>query len=275
MKIKKAQIIGNVMKYSENLYLTKPGTLTFSVEYFNAGRPVRAFVYQQIGEEKRYVKVLFGKDATYKLDLKKEITKPEKLPVIADVRRRRWKSDSHFETTVTFGIADNRPKPINTYPEKGVENEVLDIRPEWRVGADIYPKPTPTDITISPKDVQFTSNVVVWDIPYKIGKPEMKFEYSVTNRSDRVLSIEEWTLMVSVLYEDFRHMSYISTKIGYPVRRLNVGETTNYSFKIELPDWSYGYVSVTHACKYYKDGMFVYGGGPLWNFMIGRILFPE
>jgi len=80
--------------------------------------------------------------------------------------------------------------------------------------------------------------------------------------------------MVAILYEDQLHMSYATTKAGYEPRNLDVGQSTTYTFDIPLPEWIYGYVTVTHACRYYKDGMFVYGGGAIWNFKLGRVILP-
>ena len=85
LQIKKAQLIGDITKYKD-VYVVKPSTtLTFHVEYYNAGRPVRAIIYQQIQEVKRKVIALLGSNATCKLDINYKVDEPQKLSVVADI----------------------------------------------------------------------------------------------------------------------------------------------------------------------------------------------
>jgi len=240
------------------------------------GRTTKTTVYQQIGNVKNKVLLLFGANATYKLEQKYKFEKPEKLPLVADIRRRRWVSDAHFEKVLTMGLADDRPRPVNTYPEQRASNEVLDLSPNWTEGADIYPKPVAEGIMITPKPPELVSGVFKWDIYYRVPlePSRVRLSYTVTNNTDRTLTIEEWSGMVSILYEDQRHMSFAYLKGGYSPRTLGVKQSTTYTFEVPLPEWVYGYVTVTHACKYYKDGMFAYGGGPIWNFRLGRVILP-
>jgi len=275
LQIKKVQLIGNMIQYG-NIHIAKPAELIYKVEYYNSGRRVKASVYQQIGNVKNKVLVLFGKNATYALEQRYKLDKPQKLPLVADIRHRRWVSDSHFEQVVTIGLADDRPRPINTYPEQRASNEILDIRPDWKEGADIYPKPIPEGVVISPKQFEPVSGLFKWDIYYRVPleTTRVRFSYTVINNTDRTLTIEDWNCMVSILYEDRQHMSYAYARTGYAPRTLGIRQNTTYTFEIPLPEWVYGYVSVTHTCKYYKDGMFVYAGGPIWNFRLGRVMLP-
>ena len=275
LQIKRVQLIGNITKY-RNVYVSKPTELTYHVEYYNAGRRIRALVYQQIGEMKSKVIVLFGKNATYRLDQKYKLEKPEKLQLVADIRHRRWTSDSHFEQVLTMGLADDRPRSVDTYPEPNAENEVLDIKPQWKEGTDLYPKPVANGITIKPKPVEFVSGLFKWDINYRvpIESAKVRLSYTVTNNTDKSLTIKEWSAMIAILYEDQLHMSYATTKAGYSPRTLQKGQSTTYIFDVPLPEWVYGYVTITHAQKFYKDDMFVYSGGPIWNFKLGRVMLP-
>jgi len=276
LQIKRAQLIGNITKYKE-VYVAKPTNLTFRVEYYNTGRVRRTFVYQQIGDMKNKVILLFGKGATYRLDQKYKFEKPEKLPLIADIRHRRWFSDAHFEKVLTMGLADDRPRSVNTYPEPNAENDVLDIKPKWEEGAYVYPQPPEDfDIEIKPKGVQFISGLFKWDIAYRvpIESATVRCSYTVKNNSDQKIRIEEWNLMVEILYDDMRHVSYGVTKAGYGPRTIAPGQSTTYEFDASLPEWVYGYVTITHAMRFYRDGMFMYGGGPVWNFRLGRVVLP-
>jgi len=276
LQIKRAQLIGNITKY-KNVFVAKPTDLTFRVEYYNAGRTVRALVYQQIGESKVRQIVIFGSGATYRLDVKHKFDKPEKMPLVADIRRRRWRSDAHFEQVFTIGLADDRPRSVNTYPEPNAENEILDIKPKWEEGAYVYPQPPKDfDIEIKPRVVQFISGLFKWDIAYRvpIEPAKVRCSYTVKNNSDRKVRIEEWSLMVEILYDDMRHVSYGVTKAGYGPRTIAPGGSTTYEFDASLPEWVYGYVTITHAMRFYKDEMFVYGGGPIWNFKLGRVILP-
>jgi hypothetical protein len=89
LQIKRAQLIGNMTQF-KNVYISKPTELTFRVEYQNTGRTTKANVYQQIGDVKNKVLLLFGANAVYTLEQKYKFEKPEKLPLVADIRRRRW-----------------------------------------------------------------------------------------------------------------------------------------------------------------------------------------
>jgi len=275
LKITKAQLMGNITQF-KSVLISKPAELTYRVEYQNTGRTTKATVYQQIGNVRNKVTLLFGANATYKFEQKYKFEKPEKLPLVADIRHRKWRTEAHFEKVITMGLADDRPRPVNTYPEPSASNEVLDLSPDWTEGADVYPKPVPEGIVISPKPPELVSGVFKWDIYYRVPlePARVRLSYTVTNNTDRTLSIEEWNGMVSILYEDQRHMSFAYLKGGYSPRTLGIGQSTTYTFEVPLPEWVYGYVTVTHACKYYKDGMFAYGGGSIWNFRLGRVILP-
>jgi len=275
LKITKALLMGNIAQF-KGVYISKPTELTFHAEYQNLGRTTKATVYQQIGNVRNKVSFLFGANATYKLEQKYKFQKPEKLPLVADIRRRRWVSDAHFEKMLTMGLADDRPRSADTYPEPNASNEILDLRTDWTEGADLYPKPVAEGIVISPRPPELVSGVFKWDIYYRVPleSAKVRLSYTVTNNTDRKLTIEEWSSMVSILYEDLQHMSFAYLKGGYSPKTLGIGQSTTYTFEVPLPEWVYGYVTVTHACKYYKNGMFAYGGGPIWNFRLGRVVLP-
>jgi hypothetical protein len=65
------------MTQFKGVYISKPTELTFRVEYQNLGRTTKATVYQQIGDVKNKVLLLFGANATYKLEQKYKFEKPE------------------------------------------------------------------------------------------------------------------------------------------------------------------------------------------------------
>ena len=273
LQIKKVSLSGPIKKF-KNILVAKPSVLSLIVTYRNQGRTVRATIYQQLGKAWIRRRVLFRAGAELQLKVDYKLRKPEKVVVIADIRKRRFLPQAHFEKVLPFGIAEFKPRPVETYPEPNAENERIDIRPKWEEGARIYPEPVPEDIEIIPKELKFVSGVLMWDIAYRVPveKTRVRISYEVVNRSDKVLTIKEWSFMVSILYEDMQHMSYASTKTGVKDRKLRPNQRTRYTVEVGLPSWVWGYVTITHALKFYKDGLFCYAGGPLWDFKLGRVL---
>jgi len=275
-QIKSAKLRGTLKPFKE-IYIAKPCDLFLIVTYHNSGRSARALVTQKIGDSVAKVTVLFGRDADYTLELKYRIDKPEEVPVLADIRKRRWRSDARLEKTLALGLADDRPKPVAEYPENEASNETLDIAPPWKEGKGVYPEKLPDGLTITPADFALQTGAIKWGKNYymvPIEECRINFSWTVKNGTDRALTIEPVSFMLSTLYEDNVHMSYVNIQPAGDRKRVGVGKAGSYSLTVPIPEWCYGRVTGTHVCKFYFDGMMRYYGGPIWYFFLGRVLLP-
>ena len=275
--VKDISISGHIATI-DGIYITKYNSDIKSTTIFEnkATRPtVRQLSVEMDGVSKG-VYVLFGAKATYTIELTKKITSPQHLNVRARVYAPLLQADEVTQK-YTIGLLDNRAKPVSEYPVQGVDNAVLDIAYSWKEGVAIYPSNVPTNkISIKPYSTVKYDGFYKYDIYYKLLDRDNKVtvKWIVTYNGSKYLDIHNYGVLVSVLYDDLRHVSSAVADVKLPNVRIGSKMSYNFSATVTLPPWAYGYVAIVVAQKFFEGGMPIYYGGPMWTFKVGRVLLP-
>jgi len=263
-----------------NAYVGRYGDeLVYKVDYKSQlARPTMAKITQKMGDITDTINVLFMPEAPYTHEVKKTLTDPESLPCSSSVTSELgfFKYDSISET-YNVGLFDDRYKPSREYPVSGADNAVLDIAYDWRVTNLVYPLPLPSGLTFNSMSVQLRSGFLSYEgKPYKDPgvNNTVRVLARIRNNTGTPITVKHWGLPLSVLYEDNRRVSQINVDVSFPDRTIPNGGYYNYYLDFNLPAWCYGRVAAAHAMSFYRRGLYFYGGGPLWQFEVFRLLLP-
>ncbi|RLE47823.1 MAG: hypothetical protein DRJ18_02780, partial [Candidatus Methanomethylicota archaeon] len=266
-----AELTGYRVFYN-NAYLCMPDDeLAFTVYYKNqTSRPAVAKIEQEFAGKKVIYNVLFMPNAPYQIALKTKVSEPKKYVASATVKTALWVVFGTDSVSYTYpiGLFDDRPKPVSEYPVSGASNVALDIAYNFRVENKIYPTPLPSGLHIRDMYVQFVSGFVKYS--GKLFKDPrtnniIRVGARIVNNTGATIVVRHWGLPLSVLYEDNRHVSQVNVSVSFPDREIYNGQSYSYYLDVTIPSWAYGKVAIAHALKVYKGGMFIYGGGPLWQ----------
>ncbi len=243
-------------------------------------RPTMAKLVQSIGDVEETTHTLFMPEAPYTKTVKKPITKPEALACAASVISEKgfFKYDALSEQ-FNVGVFDDRYKSVAEYPVSGVDNAILDLSYNWKVENKVYPMPLPSGLSFYNFDVIASSGFLAHSGKYYKDPSVTNYVTvlaTIKNRTGAKIRIEHWGLPISVLYEENKRVSQSDLGDIYFTPSRDIANGTDYGcgWTIALPDWCYGKIAVAYAMNFYKDGMFIYGGGPLFQFEIFRILLP-
>ena len=263
-----------------NAFIAKPNdTLVFEVNYKNQlMRPNMAKIVQKIGDVEFTAQVLFMGGAPFTFQTSKQITSPATLECSAQVTSELgiFRYDS-VSQRYSIGLFDDRYKPVAEYPVSGVSNAVLDIAYSWKVQNTIYPTPLPSGLTIDSLSIERVSGFITYEEKaYKdpAVNNTIRIKARIVNNTGATLTIRHWGLPLSVLYEDNRHVSQINVDVSFPTRTIAHGTSYTYSLDINLPIWTYGKIAIAHAVDFYKNGMYIYGGGPFYCLEAFRLRLP-
>lgn len=261
-------------------YIGKYGDeLSYKVGYESQFvRPTMAKMVQSIGDVEETTHVLFMPQASFDKTVKKSITRPEALTCVASVTSEKgfFKYDALSEQ-FNVGVLDDRFKPATEYPVPGADNAILDLSYSWRVENKIYPQPLPSGLSFYSLVTDPFQGFFSYGGKYYAEPAVDKLvnvRSVIRNRTGSTLRVEQWGLLLSVLYDDNRRVSQVNIDIGFPTVNIGNGRDWVMSPSFPLPNWCYGKIAVAHAMNFYKDGMFIYGGGPLWQFEVFRLLLP-
>ncbi len=280
LRVSKAEVVGDIIKY-QKWSLANSGTTTkFICEYTcNNALPRTVHIRQCAGERCRKATAVFlpgGGKAT--LTVPFVIRKPEQVNFTAYGGFHRLFMRQLVRAVKTFGILNCSPKPVSEYPVNGVYNTTLTIIPEFKEGVSIYPKPTSyvdfKDMSLRVVQGAFRYKGKLYGI-YDSNKCYTVLEgrYTVVANTD-VVELEDWSTLLTVLYADKKHVSQSRVPASIANSNLREGESTSVSFRIPVPHWAYGYVNIASALNIYHNGMYVYGGGPMWSIMLCRGVVP-
>lgn len=240
--------------------------------------PLLAKVIQRIGSAEKIIHVFFMPHASYTGEVTEAVTAPKYIPATAKIQSETGliTYDSVYET-YTIGVLDDRYKLVEEYPVDGVDNAELTIMYDFKVGNFIYPQPTPSGLSFQLEDPEFIQGFLMYnDKRYKTPGTDnvVRVGYRVTNNTGATIKLTHWGFPISVLYEDSRHVSQADMAVSISPITLKKGKSVAFTFDVALPDWAYGMIALAHALNVYKDGMYIYGGGPLWQFECFRLLLP-
>jgi len=263
-----------------NAYVGKRNdTLIFEVNYKNQlARPTAAKIVQKMGDVRSEVHVLFMRHAPYTFKVEKPLTDPASLTCSAEVISETglFRYDS---TTQRYdvGLFDDSYKPVSEYPVPEANNVELDIKCDWKVGNSVYPTPLPEGLTIDSLSVEFLNGFMEYeDKLYKdpAVNNTVRIRARIVNKTGRTIKVEHWGLPLTAVYEDDLHVSQVDVAVNFPRRTIYNGASYSYYLDVNLPDWCYGKVAVAHAMNIYKNGLYCYGGGPLFCFEVFRLRLP-
>jgi hypothetical protein len=263
-----------------NAYVGKSGdSLTYNVTYKNQlSRPTMAKIKQGIGDVQESKNILFKADSSYTFTVVKTLTDPASLTCFAEAVSELgvFNYDSVTQT-YNVGLFDDRYKPVSEYPAPDVDNAVLDIAYSWSVKNTVYPTPLPSGLSFGSLSVELISGFIGYEEKnYKDPALNniVRIKARIVNNTGARISYEHWGLPVSVLYEDDRHISQVNVDVSFPSGVLDSGKAYSYYLDIPIPAWCYGKVAIAHAINFYKDGMYIYGGGPFYCFEVFRLRLP-
>jgi len=264
-----------------NAYIGKYGDeLTYQVDVKNQlKRPTVATITQTVGKAKEITTVLFTPLAPYSRTMTKTLTDPESLRCVTTVTSATglFRYDS-IDETYNVGLFDDRYKPSAEYPVSGADNAILDIAYSWRITNLIYPTPLPSGLTFDSMWVQFRSGFLSYGGKYYKDPAinnTIRVGARIRNNTGASIVVKHWGFPLSVLYEDNRRVSQINVDISFPDRTIYNGQYYSYYIDFNLPNWCYGRIAAAHALNVYKGGMYIYGGGPLFQFEAFRLRLPS
>ena len=260
-----------------NVHAFKHGTeCLFRAKYVGElFTPSKAKVKQTIGAEERIVWVLFPTKGYYEHDVPYKVEKAEVVTATAEIRWR-GRIDSQVKN-YTFGLFDKSLKRAEEYPVAGVDNTILDIAYDFKVGNFIYPEPLPEGVSITDMRIEFKLGFCYFDGDYFKDPGTnnvVKFSWRLWNRTGRTLTIRHFGLPITCLYEDRRRVSQANSDVFIADRTVAHGHSTFFEGETAIPAWCYGHTAVCHVVNVYKDGMLIYGGGPFFCINVYRLLLP-
>jgi hypothetical protein len=176
------------------------------------------------------------------------------------------------------GLLDDKPKPVSEYPVSGVDHYVLDIAYNWTKGAEVYPQPVLSGLSFTNMSLSFGSGFI--NIGGKLFKDPstnntVTLRATIVNNSAYDLTARHLWMVISMLYEDNRHISMANINVSIPTLVLYRGRSNSYEVNINLPTWAHGRVTIAHAINFHDaTGTLRYSGGPFVRFEVGRILLP-
>lgn len=263
-----------------NAYIVKAGdTLTYEVNYKSQlARPTMAKIVQRMGDVEATAQVFFLGGAPFTFRVQRSITDPAYLECTAQVTSELgfFRYDS-VSQKYPVGLFDDRYKPIVEYPVSGASNTELDIAYSWRVQNTIYPTPLPSGLTIDNLSIEKLGGFLTYggkDYKDPAVNNRVRIKARIVNNTGATIKLTHWGLPVSVLYEDNKHVSQADVSVSFPEKTLANGESYSYYLDLNLPAFAYGRVAIAHAINFYKNGMYVYGGGPFYCFEVFRLRLP-
>ena len=274
----------------KSVHMCTPGDELVLTGYYKnqRNRPILADLLQEFDGNRVKHHVLFMPQAPYQLEMKFKVSEPKKYVAKAEARPRirplrpRGLVREVLGTDVAsynypVGLFDDRPKPVSEYPVAGVDNVRLDVAYSFRAENKAYPTPLPSGLAIDGMSVSAIEGVVVyagkWFKDPNVNNV-IRVSARIMNNTGSSVTIKHWGLPLSVLYEDNMHVSQVNVSISFPDKTIPHGQSYSYYLDVPIPGWAYGRIAIAHALKVYKDGTFVYGGGPLWQFELGRLRMP-
>jgi len=264
-------------------YMIKPGDqLVFEVTYKNNERlPVMAKLEQSMADVKDVVNVLFMPQTTYVITQKKSITKPTRLmcSATASAIARSKKIYDAVTQTYPIGLYDDRYKPVSEYPVSGVDNAILDIAYNWKVQNTVYPTPVPSGITIDTLSLTYYSGFIDYEgKKYKdpTKNNTIKVKARIVNNTGYSLTLSNYGLILSTLYEDNRHVSQAVVDVGSQFSSISLSDGAYYIYElsVNLPTWAYGRVAIAHAINFIRGNTLFWTGGPFYCFEVFRLRLP-
>jgi hypothetical protein len=274
-----------------NAYLVKAGdTITFKATYKYSGRKPEAIrLYQSIDGTSQEKVVLFTPKSQYLMEVSKKITDPANINCKAETMPRRERVLPYIRDyireantliqTYPIGLYDDRYKPVSEYPVSGVDNAVLDIAYSWKVQNTVYPTPVPSGITIDTLSLTYYSGFIDYEgKKYKdpTKNNTVKVKARIVNNTGYSLTLSNYGLVVSTLYEDNIHVSQAVVDIGnqFPSTSLPDGAYYIYELSVNLPTWAYGRVAIAHAINFIRGNTLFWTGGPFYCFEVFRLRLP-
>lgn len=265
---------------SSNAYIAKSGDeVSYTGLYKNLrASPITGRITQAMNTKKDEVVVLFMPSAPFKFESKYVVTDPGSLRCSSEVLAAAgiFRYDRISEA-FNIGVLDDRYKPVSEYPVSGADDVVLDIAYDWSVENLVYPLPLPSGLKFKNMSASFQSGFYPYEGKnYKDHATNniIRAKATIKNNTGATIRVTHWGAPLSVLYEDLRHVSQIDVNVSFPSRNISNGGTYSYYIDINLPRWCYGRVALAHALNVYKGGMYIYGGGPLWQFEVFRLRLP-
>jgi hypothetical protein len=265
---------------SSSAYIVKYGDeLSYRVHYKSLrATPVTGKVTQRMGPRKDVIIVIFMPYASWSFESKYQISDPQYLECSSEVLALAgvFRYDRVTET-FPVGLLDDRYKPVGEFPVSGADNVVLETAYDWRVQNTVYPTPLPPGLSFDSMSVSMVSGFYPYEGKhYKDPATENRIRASarVVNGTGATIRVTNWGAPLSVLGEDNRHVAQINCDISFPARDIPNGGAYSYSVDLNLPTWCFGRVALAHAMNVYRAGMYVYGGGPLWQFEVFRLRLP-
>lgn len=241
-------------------------------------RPTMAKLVQSIGDVEETAHVLFMPDAPFDKTVKKKITTPTTLTCASSVFSEKgfFKYDALSED-FSVGVFDDRYKPATEYPVSGADNAILDLSYSWKKENKIYPPSLPSGLSFENLEAKSFQGFLLYGGKYYTD-PTMNSWVNtssvIRNNTGSRIRVETWGLLLSCLYDDDQRVSQVDVESSPSIFNIEDGKTWSLGSMFIPPDWCYGKIAVAHAINFYKDGMLIYGGGPLWQFEIFRILLP-
>ena len=279
LNVEKAEISGDIIKYQKWSMISAGTNAKFICEYTcNNAIPRTAHIRQCAGNYCRKTTVVFfpgGGKVTIAVPF--VVRKPEQVTFTAYGGFHRLFLRQLVHAVKTFGILDCSAKPVSEYPVNGAFNTTLTIMPTFKEGVSIYPKTTSyvdfRNMSLRVVQGAFKHNGKLYGI-YDSNKCYTVLEgrYIVVANTD--VELEDWSTLLTVLYADKKHVSQSKVPASIANNNLKEGESTTVSFRIPIPHWAYGYVNIASALNIYHNGMYVYGGGPMWSIYLCRGVVP-
>lgn len=272
-----------------DIYVIRGGdTLTFRATYEYRGlKPTLKLIQQSIDDEEKLMYVLFPPKSTYELEVVKSVQEPKYIvcksvikPVVEVGKPgiiELFREGNELSLTYPVGVLDDRYKPLDEYPTSGTQNVALDIAYAWRVQNIIYPQPLPEGLEFTDLNVEFISGFIIHEGKYykdPTTNNTVRIKYRVVNRTGGTLRISHWGLPITVMYEDDRHISQADISISFKEFSISNNSSVSQYLDVNLPEWAYGKVAIAHALNVYRDGMYIYGGGPFYCFEVFRLRLP-